>query len=245
MLRFGIPKRLYFDNSREFTALDIEGEQRNRKVSKDKKGNIPVAIVERLGIELIFAKVRNAQAKVVERIHRIIKEQYCTAQYGYCGGNIVERPEILKWNIKNCNIETEVGLRESFADFADNIYNVQPYGGSEQRYKGRYKGMTLIDVWNASIAETSLRKASQETFDLLMPRNAGFQKVKRNDVFITYHGEKIWYYDKNITWQHIGEEVCVRYNRNDPSVVRLYDHEDRYTILYFNLYIDLNQDIGN
>ena len=37
MCRFGIPKRLYFDNGREFTALDIAGEQRNRKVSKDKK----------------------------------------------------------------------------------------------------------------------------------------------------------------------------------------------------------------
>ncbi|MDE6501132.1 MAG: DDE-type integrase/transposase/recombinase [Ruminococcus sp.] len=224
MLRFGIPKNLYFDNGKEFTTLDIAGRFRKQKIAKDKKDNIPLTIVEKLGIKLIFAKVRNAQAKVVERIHRIIKEQYCTAQYGYCGGNIVERPEILKQNIRNCNIETEAELRETFADFADNIYNVQPYGSSESKYKG----MTLIDVWNTSIAETSLRKASDETLDLLMLRNAGFQKVKRNGVFITYHGEKIWYYDKNITWQHIGEEVCVRYDRNNPSTVRLYDHEDRY-----------------
>ncbi|MDE7137283.1 MAG: Mu transposase C-terminal domain-containing protein [Ruminococcus sp.] len=224
MLRFGIPKYLYFDNGREFTTLDIAGEQRTRKVAKEKKGNTPVTIVEKLGIKLVFAKVRNAQAKVVERIHRIIKEQYCTAQYGYCGGNIVERPEILGQNIRDGNIETEAELRETFADFADNIYNVQPYGSSE----AKYRGMTLIDVWNTSISETSLRKAGKETLDLLMLRNAGFQKVKRDGVFITYHGEKIWYYDKNITWQHIGEEVCVRYDRNDPSSVRLYDKEDRY-----------------
>lgn len=224
MLRFGIPKRLYFDNGREFTTLDIAGERRNRKVAKDKKGNIPITIVEKLGVELIFAKPTNAQAKVVERIHRIIKEQYCTAQYGYCGGNVVERPEILKTNIKKGNIETEAELRETFADFADNVYNVQPYGSSESKYKG----MTLIDVWNASIAETSIRKASAEVLDLLMLRNAGFQNVKRDGVFITYHGEKIWYYDKKITWQHIGEKVCVRYDRNDPSNVRIYDMEDRY-----------------
>lgn len=224
MLRFGIPKTLYFDNGREFTTLDIAGEQRRRKVAKDKKGDIPLTIVEKLGIELIFAEVTNAQAKVVERIHRIIKEQYCTAQYGYCGGNVVERPEILKTNIKNGNIETEAELRETFADFADNIYNVQPYGSSETKYKG----MTLIDVWNASIAETSIRKASAEVLDLLMLRNAGFQNVKRDGVFIMYHGEKIWYYDKKITWQHIGEKVCVRYDRNDPSNVRIYDTEDRY-----------------
>ena len=224
MLRFGIPKTLYFDNGREFTTLDIAGEQRRRKVAKDKKGDIPLTIVEKLGVKLIFAKVTNAQAKVVERIHRIIKEQYCTAQYGYCGGNVVERPEILKENIKKGNIETEAELRETFADFADNIYNVQPYGSSE----AKYKGMTLIDVWNASIAETSIRKASAEVLDLLMLRNAGFQNVKRDGVFIMYHGEKIWYYDKNITWQHIGEKVCVRYDRNDPSNVRIYDTEDRY-----------------
>ncbi len=224
MLRFGIPKRLYFDNGREFTTLDIAGEQRRRKIAKDKKGDIPLTIVEKLGIELIFAKVTNAQAKVVERIHRIIKEQYCTAQYGYCGGNVVERPEILKTNIKNGNIETEAELRETFADFADNVYNVQLYGSSE----AKYKGMTLIDVWNASIAETSIRKASAEVLDLLMLRNAGFQNVKRDGVFIMYHGEKIWYYDKKITWQHIGEKVCVRYDRNDPSNVRIYDTEDRY-----------------
>ncbi len=224
MLRFGIPKKLYFDNGREFTTLDIAGEQRKRKVAKDKKGDIPLTIVEKLGVELIFAEVTNAQAKVVERIHRIMKEQYCTAQYGYCGGNVVERPEILKTNIKNGNIETEAELRETFADFADNIYNVQPYGSSE----AKYKGMTLIDVWNDSIAETSIRKASAEVLDLLMLRNAGFQKIKRDGVFIMYHGEKIWYYDKKITWQHIGEKVCVRYDRNDPSNVRIYDTEDRY-----------------
>ena len=155
MLRFGIPEFLYFDNGREFTTLDIAGEQRTRKVSKDKKGNIPLTIAEKLGVKLIFAKVTNAQAKVVERIHRIIKEQYCTAQYGYCGGNVVERPEIIKQNIKNGNIETEQELHETFADFADNIYNVQPYGSSEPKYKG----MTLIDVWNESIAETSIKKS--------------------------------------------------------------------------------------
>ena len=224
MLRFGIPEFLYFDNGREFTTLDIAGEQRTRKVSKDKKGNIPLTIAEKLGVKLIFAKVTNAQAKVVERIHRTIKEQYCTAQYGYCGGNVVERPEIIKQNIKNGNIETEQELHETFADFADNIYNVQPYGSSEPKYKG----MTLIDVWNESIAETSIKKASKEVLDLLMLRNAGFQKIKRDGVFITYHSQKLWYYDKDVTWQHIGEKVCVRYDRNDPSKVRIYDEEDKF-----------------
>ncbi len=224
MMRFGIPKNLYFDNGREFTTLDIAGGQKCRKIAKNKQGNIPATIVEKLGIRLIFAKVTNAQAKVVERVHRIIKEQFCRGNYGYCGGNVTERPEILKNNIKNGCIETEKQLKETFSDYADNVFNVAEYGGGE----ARFRGMTAIEVWNASIAETSLKKASRETLDLLMLRNAGFQKIKRDGVFVAYHGEKIWYYDKNITWQHIGEEVCVRYDRDDLSVVRIYDKEDRF-----------------
>lgn len=136
----------------------------------------------------------------------------------------MERPEILKSNIKNSTIETEAELRRTFADFADNIYNVQPYNSSE----AKYKGMPLCEVWNASIAETELHRASDEVLDLLMLRNAGFQKIGKNGVAITYHGEKIWYYDKEETWKHIGKKVCVRYDRNNPSTVRLYDEEDKY-----------------
>ena len=224
MLRFGIPKRLYFDNGREFTTLDIAGDERNRKVAKDKKGNLPVTIIAKLGIEIIFALPTNAQAKVVERIHRIIKEQFCTAQDGYCGGNITERPENLKKMIKYMNIETETELRESFVDYADNIFNVAEYGGGELKYKG----MTAIEVWNMSIAETSVRKASADVLDLLMLRNAGFQQVRRDGVFIKYHNKKVWYYDEETTWKYINKKLCVRYDRNDPSTVRLYDTEDRY-----------------
>lgn len=224
MLRFGIPKHLYFDNGREFTTLDMAGEQRNRKVSKDKKGSIPITIAEKLGVKLIFAKVTNAQAKVVERAHRIIKEQFCRGQYGYCGGNITERPEIIKSRIKKGTVETEAELRELFADYADNVFNVAEYGGGEQQYKG----MTAIDVWNTSISETSLRKANEDVLNLLLLRNNGLQKVKRDGVFIPYHGGKIWYYDKNLTWQYLGKEVCVRYDNNDLSQVRIYDRDDRY-----------------
>lgn len=224
MLRFGIPERLYFDNGREFTTLDMAGDERNRKVAKDKKGNLPETIMKKLGIEIIFALPTNAQAKVVERIHRIIKEQFCCGQYGYCGGNVLERPESLKRRIKNGNIETESELYEAFENYADNVLNVAEYGGGERKYKG----MTAIDVWNESIAETSIRRASEDVLNLLMLRNSGFQKVKRNGIFISYHGEKIWYYDEYETWKHINEKVCVRYNPDDLRTVRIYDTDERF-----------------
>ena len=224
MLRFGIPRYLYFDNGREFTTLDIAGDKRNRKTAKNKQGNLPVTIIEKLGIEIIFALVTNAQAKVVERIHRIIKEQFCTSQEGYCGGNIIERPENLKIKIKNGNIETEMQLREAFADYAGNVFNVAEYGGGEPKYKG----MTALEVWKASAEETSIRYADESVLNILMLRNNGFQTVQRDGVFIWYHGGKIWYYDEKTTWKYLKQRVCVRYDGNNPSEVRLYDTEDRY-----------------
>lgn len=84
----------------------------------------------------------NAQAKLVERIHRTIKEQFCRSERGFCGGNVLERAKSLKRRIKNGDIEAESELFRNFSDYADNIFNVENYGGSEQKYKG----MSKIDV---------------------------------------------------------------------------------------------------
>lgn len=224
ILRFGVPDMLYFDNGREFTTNDIVGEEKNRKLAKDKKGNLPPTILKRLGIEIIIALPTNAQAKVVERAHRTIKEQYCRSANGFCGGNVIERPESLKRRIKNGDIETEKELREGFAQYADYVFNVAPYGGVEPKYKG----MTAIEVWNTSMSSRTMRVATEDVLDLLLMRTNGYQKIKREGVFIPYHGEKLWYYDEHNTWQHIGEEVYVRYNPNDLTSVRIYDREDRY-----------------
>lgn len=224
MMRYGIPKRLYFDNGREFSTNDIAGEKKRRKLGKDKKGGLPPTIAERLGIELIFALPRHAQSKVVERIHRIIKEDFCRSLDGFCGGNVLERAESLKRRIKNGDVETEQELRRLFADYCDNVLNVRPYSGEERQYKG----LPVCEVWNRSIEETGIRKATEDTLNLLLMRNTGYQKVKRNGVFINYHGEKIWYYSTKDTWHILGDKVCVRYTPDDLRTVRLYDEEDRY-----------------
>ncbi|MBR6242826.1 MAG: transposase, partial [Ruminococcus sp.] len=224
MLRFGVPEYLYFDTGREFVTYDIVGELTHRHISDKKKGNTPKTILEHLGIKVVIAIPTNAQAKVVERIHRTIKEQFCRSERGFCGGNVLERAESLKRRIRNGDIEAESELFKNFSDYADNVFNVAEYGGSE----AKYKGMSKIDVWNSSIADITQRTASEGVLDLLLMRTKGYQKIKKNGVFVNYHGEKVWYYDEQITWQHIGEEVCVKYDPNNKGTVRLYDRDDRY-----------------
>lgn len=221
ILRHGSPVELYLDNGREFTAKDISGRRGSRKMSDDE---IPVSILDRLGISVTFAKPRNAQAKVIERAHLTFKNQFCRGLDGWCGGNILERRESLKRHIKNGNIETEPEIRNFFKQYIECVYNVGEYGGSDPKYQGCSK----IDVWNKSIQSTCLKVYEPDTLNLLMMRTSGYQKIKREGVFVPYQSEKIWYYDKSTTWQHIGEEVCVRYDPCDLRQVRIYDKEDKY-----------------
>lgn len=224
ILVYGIPEYLYFDNGREFATLDIEGVKRNRKISKDKEENLPPTILYRLGINVIVANPRNARAKVIERAHVTFKNQFCRGFIGWCGGNILEKPESLKRHIKNGILETEHELRERFREYINYCYNVQNYGGSEVKYKG----MSRIDVWNKSIQDVELRVTTSDSLSLLLMRTEVAQKVRREGVRIKFQGEDIWYYDEYITWQHIGEKVFVRFDPSNLAEVRLYDLNDKY-----------------
>ena len=220
MRRYGIPDWLYFDNGKEFTAKDITANRGSRKMADIP---VPPSILSRLGINVKFAIVHNAQAKEIERAHLTFKNQFCRNFMGWCGGNILERRESLKRHIKNGVIETESELRKLFAEYIDFVYNVQPYGGEEKKYKN----CTRIDVWNKSIETTGIRMADESTLRLLTMRTNGYQKIKREGVYILLQGQKIWYYDKSV-WEHINEEVYVRYDPCDLRTVRIYDKEDRY-----------------
>ena len=222
MRTYGFPKSLYVDNGREFTATALSGKRGCRKMKK--QDEYVASIFERLDIEVHYAKPRNAQAKVIERAHLTFKNQFCHAFMGWCGGSIIERPESIKRHIKNGAIETEPELRETFRKYANYVYNVSDYGGEEPEYQD----MTKIDVWNSSIQGVGLRMADEYILNTLMMRANGLQKVKRNGVYIPFGSEKIWYYDEQHTWEHIGEEVIVRYDPCDLREVRLYDKEDRY-----------------
>ena len=102
--------------------------------------------------------------------------------------------------------------------FIDGDYNVDPYGGKEQRYNG----MRRLDVWNESIRDTEFRKADAANLDMLLKRVSRPQKIGCNGVFVRIAGEKVWYYGKE-TILHIGEQVYIRYDPANPLSVRVYE----------------------
>ncbi|MDO5558103.1 MAG: Mu transposase C-terminal domain-containing protein [Oscillospiraceae bacterium] len=219
--RFGIPEMVYFDNGSEFLTHDVGG--RGHRTRKDEE-ELPPTILQRLGIEMRNALVKNAKAKPIERTFCTLKNQFSKAFSGYCGGTILERPESLKQRIKSGELPRDFEVRDYLDTWIDGDYNMQTYAGAEAKYKGKSR----IEVWNEDIAAVGVRTATDGELDLMLMRSTRYQKVKRNGVYVTVAGEKIWYTDPQITVMHLDEEVYVRYDPADYSQVRVYDKSDRY-----------------
>lgn len=223
IMRFGIPKAVYFDNGREFLTHDVGGKGHRRRKS-DNEEIEPPTILQRLGIEMHNAIVRNAKAKPIERTFSTLTLQFARMFEGYCGGTIMQRPESLKRRIKEGKLPCDFEVRELINEWIDYDFNVQDYGGSETKYKG----MSRIDVWNQDIKSVGVRKASESDLNLMLMRSTRIQKIKRNGVFVDVVGEKVWFTDPEITVKHLGEEVYVRYDPANLTNVRIYDKDDRY-----------------
>lgn len=223
ILRFGVPRSVYFDNGSEFLVHDIGGRGHRKKANWNKE-KLPPTILDTMGIEMHNALVRNAKAKPIERTFGTLKNHISRVIETFCGGTILERPESLKFKLKKGLIPEDSQIREMFSTLIDGDYNVDKYGGKERRYQG----MTRLDVWNRSIKRTEFRMASEKDLDILLARTSRRQKISRNGVYITIAGEKLWYRAED-TALHIGEEVYVRFDPADITSVRVYEADtDRY-----------------
>lgn len=222
ILRFGAPRIVLFDNGTEFLCYDIAGRgYRTRKSTSMIER--PPAILTRLGIEMKNAQVRNARAKPIERFFLTFKNTISKLFDTYTGGNVLEKPESLKDKLKGNKVPLDSRLREIVADLIDGLYNVGQYGGGEKMFSG----FSRLEVWNESIQNREIRKATEDELSLMLMRTTNYQKVKRKGVCLDYAGTRLWYADEH-TWQYLDEQVYVRYNPEDMSSVRVYDKEDRF-----------------
>lgn len=221
ILRFGIPKVVYFDNGSEFLTHDLAGRGHRSRKSQDLVSD-PPPIFARLGIELRNALVRNAKAKPIERTFNTFKGTISRLFETFCGGNVMERPESLKYTLKQGLVPLDGELRVMISDFIDGQFNVGSYGGAVEKDHGKRR----IDIWNEYIQ--AQRKASADDLNLMLMRSTRKQTVGRNGVYITICDEKLFYWNED-TWRLQGTEVYVRYDPASLYSVRIYEAEtDRF-----------------
>ena len=105
ILKYGIPVNIYVDNGREFLTYDVGGLGHRKKKPKDGQERFePPPVFERLGIHMTNAIVRNAKAKIIERRFRDVKDHLSRLFDTFTGGNVLEKPESLKFILKDGRI---------------------------------------------------------------------------------------------------------------------------------------------
>lgn len=221
ILKYGIPKNLYLDNGREFLTFDFGGLGHRTKKSQREKFT-PPPILERLGITMVNALVRNAKAKIIERRFLDFKNSISRLFTTYTGGNVVEKPEILKVHIKEGNIPDEATFIKQIEEMIEYYLNYEEYNGAIVADKG----MRKIDVYNKNL-HTKIT-ATEEQLNLMMMRSTRPQKVTRRGVHLDISGTRIDYFNNEMIMQLLNKQVYFRYDPDDLSSIRLYDLEDRF-----------------
>ncbi|MCI6824558.1 MAG: Mu transposase C-terminal domain-containing protein [Ruminococcus bromii] len=220
--KYGIPQNIYVDNGREFLTFDVGGlGHRLKKSQRDRFA--PPPVLERLGIKMTNAIVRNAKAKIIERRFRDVKERLSKLFNTYTGGNVVERPERLKKVVKNLdNIPTDENFTNAVEDILQYYFNEQQYSGAVSGDSGK----TRMQVYKDNLHEK--RIASEYDLNLMLMRSTRSQKVGRRGVHITVAGEQIDYFNDELKANYFGQSVYCRYDPENMSTVRVYDLNDNY-----------------
>lgn len=218
--KYGIPKNVYLDNGREFLTFDFGG--LGHRAKKNNNRYDPPPILERLGIHMVNALVRNAKAKVIERRFLDFKNSISKLFATYTGGNVIEKPEILKIELKNGNIPDKQEFIKEIEELIENYLNYEEYNGAVEADRG----MRKIDVYNKNL-HTKIT-ATDEQLNLMMLRSTRPQKVTRRGVHLKVAGTRIDYFNNELIMQLLNKQVYLRYDPDDLSKVRVYDLEDRY-----------------
>lgn len=215
--KFGLCKEVYLDNGREFLVHDFGGRGKRKT---DENVDYGSNILERLGINMINAKVKNAKAKVIERSFKKVSEQFSKLYITYCGNRPENRPDrhnkVLK-NVKNIPLLSEV--TEELRIYIEGSYNME-----DSKAEG-LDGKSPNECYSANLVVK--RVATEEQLNLMLARSTRLQSVDRNGVYLRFGEKKIFYYSEELIESYFKEKVYVRYDSEDLSSVRVYDSEER------------------
>lgn len=218
--RYGIPKKVYLDNGREFLVSDFGGRGRRKK---DASVNYGTSILMRLGVKMHNAIPAHGQSKLIERFFKTFKENFSKFIKTYTGGTPTERPESLLKTMENDNnIPLLSKMNELVEAYIEYEYNVTT------SYAAGLKGRTPNQCYRDCLFEK--RTACEEDLNLLLLRTEKLQTVQRNGVKLTIKGEDIWYYSTELILNWQGKKVFVKYDPESLDTVRVYDENEKYIL---------------
>ena len=220
-VKYGLPKQVYLDNGREYLVSDFGGRGRRKT---DENAEYGLTILERCGVKMYNAQVRNGKSKVIERIFAEVKKEFSKLVTTYTGGHPDERPERMKKLNKVLEKEDNVPLLSEikifFENYVEGIYNEKESSGMGMN------GKCPNDVYEENLIRK--RTATKEELNIMLMRTARLQKVTRNGVMLKFGSTILDYWDEELLEHYEGQKVFVRYDIDDLSEVRVDDEQGRF-----------------
>lgn len=219
--KYGLPRQVYLDNGREYLVSDFGGRGRRKT---DENAEYGLTILERCGVVMYNAQVRNGKSKVIERIFAEVKKEFSKLVSTYVGGSPDERPE----RMKKLNKVLEKGdtlpllseVKQLFQNYVEGIYNEKENSGFGMN------GKCPNDVYEENLIRK--RTATQEELNIMLMRSARLQKVTRNGVMLEFGSTVLDYWDEELLEHYEGKKVFVRYDIDNLSEVRVDDEQGRF-----------------
>jgi putative transposase len=169
---YGVPSDIYIDNGKDYRCRDFAGGRRHHKVTVNEAIASPMLL--QIGVKPHFALPFHGQSKTIERDFLKNKEWFSKHMPGYRGGNVKERPEKLKEEIKSGAIVTWDEYTSLMDSFIANVLNQMPSQGKV------LKGLCPNELWQAENRDA--RRISQDALKLFCMRCSEEISIGKNGI---------------------------------------------------------------
>lgn len=225
--QYGIPKRVYLDNGKDYKARDLfypEGhlskeDKQNKEItqhgiSKEELDKSYNSLAANLQLEVTYAIPYNARAKPIERLFDTLEDDFGKFYPSYAGSNAKKRPEDLK-DLDIMEMITMEEFIEHHKKFIEEIYNNAPHSGNSMDNKSPNYWYTNLDF--------SKRMMSSEMLYFTLMRTSKPRKYQKEG--IKFNKE---YYLNPEYQNYVGSEVIVRYNPANPEIIYVFDMNENF-----------------
>lgn len=217
-LKWGLPSNVYLDNGREFLVHDFGGRGKRKT---DKNADYGTPILERVGVTMVNAIVKNSKAKVVERCFKQVTSEFAKLFITYCGNRPGNRPERHNDVLKNKdNIPLASEVLEDIKNYIEGWYNLR-HSNAEG-----LKGLTPNECYANNLFKK--RVITEDQANMLLLRSERKQSVERNGVYVTIGDKKVYFYDAEFVSTYQKMKVFVRFDPDELSSARVYDENEKF-----------------
>lgn len=197
----GLPNEVYFDNGKDYR-------------SKDFNRDYPHSLVNRLGINTIYATPYHGQAKTVERFFGTTEMQFGRMWPTYCGKDAKQRPEIMRMSNKEI-AEIAPTMDEFITQF---------YVWLDEYHNTPSRGQDMDEKTPNQVYEENLKRrrvVSDHEALRLICGNSVERTVQKNGICMFNN----FYYNDTLL-RYVGQKVIAVYDPANIDEVAIFDQKN-------------------